>query len=189
MEEEGCQTIEQQLGVKLPDAYRAFQLNRSASPVDPTTVADDARVVVERTLEHRRGFGGAPPWPRDVIYMGDEDDACPYALFCSTGRVIQTDHGDLQAQPLCDHPDFGTFVEQFQAEAEHDAGAPGIISVVMAVIPIVCLAAIAILLNRFTPLPFWACFVLAVPLFLLLWGGFLLVVSCLLRRRGKKEKS
>ncbi len=124
MNAQECQTIEGELGVKLPDAYRSFQLNRSAFAVDSTTVADDARLVVERTLEYRHGFGGAPPWPGDVIYVGDENDACPYALFCSTGRLVQTDHGNLEAKPLSAHPDFTGFVQQLQAQHEHEADTP-----------------------------------------------------------------
>lgn len=114
MNTEDFQAIERELGVKLPSAYCDFQMNRASSSVDTTTVADDIHFVIERTLEYRRGYGGAPAWPSDVIYVGDEDDACPYVLFCSTGRVIQSDHGNLTAKPLSVHPDFVGFVEALQ---------------------------------------------------------------------------
>jgi len=116
MDSHDFQIIERELGVKLPNAYRDFQMNRVPSSVDTTTVADDARFVIERTLEHRRGYGGAPAWPSDAFYVGDEDDACPYVLFCSTGRVLQSDHGNLSFKPLSAHPDFGRFVEALQRQ-------------------------------------------------------------------------
>ena len=126
MRAQDCQTIERELGVELPDAYRDFQLNRSNCSVDSTTVADDTRFVIERTLEYRQGYAGAPPWPGDVIYVGDEDDACPYALVCPTGRVIQTDHGSLNAKPLSAHPDFESFVESLQTrDKEEEEAEPG----------------------------------------------------------------
>ncbi len=114
MNAQDFQAIERELGVKLPDAYRDFQTNREPSTVDTTTVSDDTRFVIERTQEHRKGYGGAPAWPMDVIYVGDEDDACPYVLFCSTGRVIQSDHGNLSVEPLLAYPDFGSFVEALE---------------------------------------------------------------------------
>ncbi len=116
MNAQDFQTIERELGVKLPDVYRDFQMSRVASSVDTTTVSDDTRFVIERTLEYRRGYGGAPAWPCDVIYVGDEDDACPYALFCSTGRVVQSDHGNLSFKPLSVHSDFGSFVEALEEQ-------------------------------------------------------------------------
>ena len=116
MNAQDVQTIERELGVKLPDEYRDFQMNRTPSIVDTTTIADDTRFVIERTLEYRRGYGGAPAWPSDVIYVGDEDDACPYVLSCSTGKVIQSDHGNLSFKPLSAHPDFRSFVEALERQ-------------------------------------------------------------------------
>jgi hypothetical protein len=57
-------------------------------------------------------------------------------------------------------------------------------SVVMTVVQIVGLAVTTVVLKRFTPLPFWVCFVLAIPLFLLLFWGVLMLLS----RRGNREK-
>ena len=55
-------------------------------------------------------------------------------------------------------------------------------SAVMAVVQIVGLAVTTVLLKRFTPLPFWACFLLAIPVFLLLFWGVLMLLS---RRRSR----
>ena len=57
-------------------------------------------------------------------------------------------------------------------------------SVVMTLIQIAGLAMTTVFLKRFTPLPFWACFVLAIPLFLLLFWGVLMLFS----RSGKSGK-
>lgn len=40
-----------------------------------------------------------PESPPQYVYIGDEDDACPYALDCENGSVTYTDHGDLM-EPL-----------------------------------------------------------------------------------------
>ena len=57
-------------------------------------------------------------------------------------------------------------------------------SVVMTLVQIVGLAVTTVLLKHFTPLPFWVCFVLAFPLFLLLFWGVLMLLS----RVGKSER-
>ena len=56
-------------------------------------------------------------------------------------------------------------------------------SVVMTIVQIVGLALTTVLLKQFTPLPFWACFLSAFPLFLLLFWGVLMLFS----RGGKRE--
>jgi hypothetical protein len=57
-------------------------------------------------------------------------------------------------------------------------------SAVMIGIQLVGMAVAAVLLKRFTPLPFWACFVLALPLCLLVFWGFL----CLFFGRGGRRR-
>jgi hypothetical protein len=59
-------------------------------------------------------------------------------------------------------------------------GRTDIMSVVMTVAQILGLAIIAVLLKRFTPLPLWAAFVLAFPLFFGAFWGLLWLLS---RRR------
>jgi hypothetical protein len=95
--------IEAALSITLPDAYKHAMAAYPWPEFQGSTEAslwDDPAPVIEQTLEHRSGFGGAPPWPLEFVIIGDEDDACPYALDCATGRIIQTDHGNLTKTPL-----------------------------------------------------------------------------------------
>lgn len=96
-------SIESALAITLPDAYRstmaaypwqAFHGSAEAS------LWDDPEPIIDQTRAYRSGFGGAPPWPTEFVVIGDEDDACPYAINCTTGRIIQTDHGNLKKTPL-----------------------------------------------------------------------------------------
>lgn len=56
------------------------------------------------------------------------------------------------------------------------SGRIDVMSLVMTVIQILGFAFTALALKRFTPMPFWACFVLGIPSFLFLfWGSLLLL--------------
>jgi len=114
MTDEDLNRIEAELAISLPDAYRIFQIARDPSDVDSISLSDDASFVIERTLEYREGYAGIPPWNSDALYIGDEDDACPYVLFCTAGRVVQTDHGDLTAKPLSDFGLFEAFADELE---------------------------------------------------------------------------
>jgi len=70
-------------------------------------------MIVDRTQEQRAGFAGGQPWAHQYVYIGDEDDACPYALDCDTGSVIYTDHGDLK-KPLARFASVAEFVKQLE---------------------------------------------------------------------------
>ena len=115
---EDLTTMEQQLGVILPDRYKQIMLSypwpKFASTTD-FSLWDDAALNIERTFEYRAGYGGAPPWPLDYIRIGDDDDACPYALQCSDGAIIKTDHGNLTKRPLEEFATVDAFVRQLQA--------------------------------------------------------------------------
>lgn len=64
-------------------------------------------------------------------------------------------------------------------------GSVDIMSLVVTIVQIVGLAVVVtVLLNRFTTLPFWACFLLALPLILILFLGVLM----LLCRVGKGDE-
>lgn len=95
--------MEAQLGVTLPADYKAAL---AAFPwpelVGETEFSlwDDAALNIERTLGYRKGYGGAPPWPKEYVHIGDDDDACPYALRCGDGTIVKTDHCNLSASPL-----------------------------------------------------------------------------------------
>jgi hypothetical protein len=80
---------------------------------------DDAVLNVERTLEYRNGYGGAPAWPSDYVHIGDDDDACPYAMSCSDGTIVKTDHGNLTARPLSRYGSVETLVRELD-EAMHN---------------------------------------------------------------------
>jgi hypothetical protein len=89
--------IEQTLGLRLPADYRTLMTGDSADRLVNSGLFTDAGKVIERTLEQRNGFGGAPPWPARFVYLGDQEDACPYALDCTSGRVTHSDHGRLDS--------------------------------------------------------------------------------------------
>jgi len=101
------QTIESCLGVVLPEAYKQVMASYPWPAFEGSTAAslwDNPAAIVEQTTAQRAGFGGAPSWPTQLVVIGDEDDACPYAIDCTTGSIIQTDHGNLQAEALADYP-------------------------------------------------------------------------------------
>lgn len=107
--------IETALGVSLPQSYKSAMCPFLWPAYEGTTDAslwDDANAIVEETLAQRKGFGGAPPWPKNLIVIGDENDACPYALDCDTGRVIYTDHNRLEEEPLDEFSDLSKLIEQ-----------------------------------------------------------------------------
>jgi hypothetical protein len=90
--------IEEALAVRLPEAYRTTMVGPVAEKLGESGVFDDAELVIERTREQRKGYGGAAPWPSRYVYVGDQEDACPYAMDCETGVVIHSDHGSLSDQ-------------------------------------------------------------------------------------------
>ena len=124
MTREQLTIMEEQLHVTLPSGYRqvllAFPWPEFAGGTE-FSLWDDAALNVERTLEYREGYGGAPPWPSDYVHIGDEDDACPYALHCGDGTVIQTDHGNLTTRPLAAYASMESFVRELQEALDHDA--------------------------------------------------------------------
>jgi hypothetical protein len=115
--------MEQQLQVTLPDAYKQIMLSypwpQFASTTD-SSLWDDAALNIERTLEYRAGYGGAPPWPLEYVHIGDDDDACPYALRCSDGTIVKTDHGNLRERPLKEFASPDALVQQIQRERDND---------------------------------------------------------------------
>lgn len=92
--------IESSLAVQLPENYRTLLSGPTCPVLGETGLFDDPSLIIARTLEQRSGYGGAPAWAKQFVYVGDQEDACPYALDCGSGRVVQTDHGNLAAEPL-----------------------------------------------------------------------------------------
>ena len=100
------QTIESSLGVLLPEQYKKVMASYPWPAFQGSTEAslwDDPDAIIEQTTAQRAGFGGTPSWPTQFVVIGDEDDACPYALDCATGRIIQTDHGNMRLAALADY--------------------------------------------------------------------------------------
>jgi hypothetical protein len=113
--------IEAALRVQLPSAYRAVVCDADASRLENAGLFDDATLIIERTKEQRAGFGGAPAWPQEMIYIGDQDDACPYALDVESGAVLQTDHGNLTRKPLARYESVSALVAELWTAIDEDA--------------------------------------------------------------------
>lgn len=101
--------IERVLEIALPQEYESF-LRLRIPEIDATTVIDTAATIIEMTLDYRKGFSGLPGWAADMIYVGDEADACPYALNCATGELFRTDKGDLARPTLESYRTFSAFI-------------------------------------------------------------------------------
>lgn len=112
--------MEAALGVKLPAAYVSFlkkPLEETAENVDESSVMRDADGIIGATREYREGFAGLNAWPQEWVYLGDEDDACPYALDCASGRVLRTDKGNPDRPPITEFGSFKAFVDHFAEQA------------------------------------------------------------------------
>jgi SMI1/KNR4 family protein SUKH-1 len=92
--------IESVLGLSLPNEYLDALTKPRSSMLDGTTMLDSAEQIIESTLLYRNGFSGLPKWPSELIYFGDEADACPYAINCESGVVIKLDKGNIEKEPL-----------------------------------------------------------------------------------------
>lgn len=102
--------VEAELQLTLPAAYADFLRTRGDYP-DNTTVLDTADLIIGCTTEYRHGIYGAPPWPWHLVCIGDEADACPYALDCLSGEIVQTHKGNTTARPIARFADFTAFLE------------------------------------------------------------------------------
>jgi hypothetical protein len=105
-----------ELGLSLPKAYAAFLRRQRPDHIDGTSVIADASRIILLTMEYRKGYGGAPPWPANYVYIGDESDACPYALDAEKETVVHTDHGHLGKPPLHRYSSFHSFLRGFSAK-------------------------------------------------------------------------
>ncbi len=121
MTETAIAKIESVLGVRLPADYRSF-LKRPCSldVIDDSSVCRDPKLIIEATQEYRSGFSGLPPWPASLVYVGDESDACPYVIDCTTGSFTRTDKGSLKQPPLDEWSSFEAFVTQSKREAKEE---------------------------------------------------------------------
>lgn len=122
MNESEIRKIEKSLRVTLPETYRTFlKIERDADHyLDDTTIVDEADIIIQATLDYRKGFEGLKAWPEHLIFVGDEADACPYAINCLDGKFIRTDKGNIERNPLESFDSFESFIKQRQREENED---------------------------------------------------------------------
>lgn len=123
MTEEDIVKIETVLGLTLPADYRDHLAKNDLDEeehgiLDDVTALRDADAIIEATQQYRAGFSGLPPWPPNWLYMGDESDACPYALDCLDGRLLRLDKGHPKRPPLEEFASFAAFFERCRQSRE-----------------------------------------------------------------------
>lgn len=102
MTSEQIDSIETALDVKLPQALRDF-LGRTREENDPdeVMVLPWPEAIIGFTLDFRKGFvEEMMPWPARFVYLGDQADACAYALDCESGEILHTHKGYLENKLL-----------------------------------------------------------------------------------------
>jgi len=123
MTHEQISMMEEKLHVTLPTDYKnfvaAFPWPEYAGGTE-FSLWDDANLNIKRTLEYRQGYAGAPPWPPDYVHISDDDDACPYALRCSDGTIVKTNHGNLTARPLARFASVEIFVRNLKNAEQNE---------------------------------------------------------------------
>lgn len=120
LSDEDIASIERELDVTLPASYKRFLTEReegSDVAIDAESVRDDARTVIDVTLQYRAGFAGLPAWPAAWVYVGEEADACPHAVDCESGVCLRVDKGNPLREPLERHADFDAFLRLRYANA------------------------------------------------------------------------
>ncbi|WP_105103722.1 SMI1/KNR4 family protein [Microbulbifer pacificus] len=128
MNQRDIQLIEERLGVDLPSEYVDFLLSdRDLDVIDDVTLIDDASLIVTSTMAYRNGSWNQQ-WPKNLVYVGDEADACPFVLNCVTGNLSRLDHGSLDRKALETYASMQDFITarylQFREKAEAADGDP-----------------------------------------------------------------
>jgi hypothetical protein len=135
---EGLRLIEEALGIRLPESYRA---RMAALPVPAAAgnsdlgVWDDVDRLIAFNLELRRGApGGVKPWPPHFFAIGHAGDGCPYALDLSQGDAVWwVDHCHLDNAGSCREAEsfsqwadeyFGTLREEMAGEGVDPDASP-----------------------------------------------------------------
>ncbi len=129
MKTSDVEVIEKTLGVELPGEYRKFLVStRNYDEIDDVSVIDAPERIITSTIEHRKGFWGQKPWPTNLVYVGNERDASPYALNCDTGEFQRLYHGNIEKPPRASFESFGEFVsrrvEEYRIELENENAPP-----------------------------------------------------------------
>jgi SMI1 / KNR4 family (SUKH-1) len=99
------EAIEVALGVALPADYVRFLQTERPQAIDETTVRDDAELIIGCTHDYR----DSNQWPAHLVWIGDEEDGCPYVLDCISGEVFRLQKGNLR-KAWDKHPSFSAFV-------------------------------------------------------------------------------
>ena len=102
--------IESLLAVALPASYKEYLLSPEPRAVDDTTVFIDFRVIIDATIDYRRGFEGLTPWPQGLVYIGDEGDASPYILDTVSGAVSRHPKGEISEPAFEVHASFDALI-------------------------------------------------------------------------------
>lgn len=114
--------IEKKLELTLPAAYVDTLLSEDESDfVDDTSLIRDENLIIELTIEYRKGFEGLPPWPHRYVYIGDEADASPYILDSENEIVLKLDKGNIDRKPIDEFHSFDEFFDSFSDNFEVEA--------------------------------------------------------------------
>lgn len=132
MTSESIARIEQALGIRLPESYRAavvpYPVPAAAGNSD-CGVWDDADRLIEFNRELRSGArGGVKPWPSRFFALGHGGDGCPYALDLSQGDAVWwVDHGHLDNAASGKEADaFGPWAAAYFEALREDLAGDGI---------------------------------------------------------------
>ena len=93
--------IAEELGVELPKAYAEFWERISSTAYSGTCEVDfwhDPAAIIRMTKSFRAGAGSNPPWPNNLVFIGDDGAACPFALDVEAGMILHLDHGNTDRE-------------------------------------------------------------------------------------------
>ena len=115
MTHEDIEYIEASLDVVLPEPYKRvmtdYPFEDGVGDFNHSP-GDCARSVVKWTRTYWGGFGCNPPWPRALVCIGTEGDACPIALNLKTLKVVKFYKGNFRAELMEEYDSFECFIEQ-----------------------------------------------------------------------------
>jgi hypothetical protein len=123
-------SIEQALGIRLPDAYRAVVAAypvRACAGNDDTELWDNAARLIELNQELRSGRYGVTPWPPGFFSLGTDAGGCCQALNLTDGTVLWADrcHLPVWGPPYTPVP-FSIWCDEYVAGLRSDLEGDGI---------------------------------------------------------------
>ena len=121
MNDQGLKKIELELNLNLPKIYidvmRAYPFKEDAGSTD-WSIWDVPEAVIRWTKEYQSGYGPNPCWNNNLICIGDDGDACPYAYNILDDSVVKTYKGNIELEPLERYQSFISFVEKLKIDYE-----------------------------------------------------------------------